>query len=202
MKYRTVLLARLLTAQSDLRRRFQAAVPSSLQAEFAEFGGITVHQLEVVRRLLLGDEMTMHEVAAAQGIGLSGATQLVDRLERRGLVMRTRDPRDRRVQRVVPTDRAKAIARRFKAGMSRAAEEVLDVLDDDELQTYVELTERVVAAWREDTEPAERRASASPAASSRPSGTSRFASAGESPSSGYSSTGDGGMSVRPVAQLG
>ncbi len=157
---RRALLDQLLAAQSELRRRFQAAVPPSLQAEFAEFGGITLHQMEVVRRLLLGDEMTMRDVAAAHGIGPSGATQLVDRLERRGLVTRVRDLRDRRVQRVLPTDRAKAIARRFKGGLSHAAEAVFDALDDNELQTYVELTERVAAARRENTRQRQQSASA------------------------------------------
>ena len=79
----------------------------------------------------------MREVAEAQGIGLSGATQLVDRLERRGLVTRVRDVRDRRVQHVVPTERARELAARFKDGMRRASAEVFSALDDEELQTYV-----------------------------------------------------------------
>ena len=160
MKDRRGLLDRLIAAQSELRRCFQAAVPPHLKGEFAEFGGITVHQMEVVRRLLLGAEMTMRDVAAAHGIGPSGATQLVDRLERRGLVMRARDDRDRRVQRVVPTDRAKAMARRFRTGMSHAVEERLQVLDDNELRTYVELTERIASAWQDFAQHQERRASA------------------------------------------
>jgi DNA-binding MarR family transcriptional regulator len=160
MKHRHALEDRLLAAQSELRRRLQDAVPPNLLAEFAEFGGITLHQMEVVRRLLLGDEMTMHDVAAALGIGPSGATQLVDRLARRGLVIREQDPRDRRVQRVLPTDRARAIARRFKAGMSRAAGDLLGVLDDAELKTYVELTERIAAAPREHARQCEQKATA------------------------------------------
>jgi DNA-binding MarR family transcriptional regulator len=148
MKQRRTLLRRLIAAQTELRHRFQAAVPQSLQDEFAEFGGITVHQMEVVRRLLLGEGMTMSDVAAAQGIGPSGATQLVDRLERRGLVARVRDERDRRVQHVVPTDRARAITRRFETGISRAAKQVLEVLDDHELEIYVELTERIARVSR------------------------------------------------------
>ena len=75
-------------AQSALRRRFLDAASPTLQPEFAEWGGTTVHQMEVVRRLLLGDGMSMREVAEAEGIGLSGATQLIDRLERQGLVTR------------------------------------------------------------------------------------------------------------------
>jgi DNA-binding MarR family transcriptional regulator len=146
MKERTRLLERLETAQLALRRRFMETLAPSIQCDFPEVGGVTIHQMEVVRRLLHGTGMTMRDVAEAQGIGLSGATQLVDRLERRGLVTRVRDDRDRRVQHVVPTERARDLAARFKTGMRRASAEVFTALDDDELQTYVELTERIAAA--------------------------------------------------------
>jgi DNA-binding MarR family transcriptional regulator len=152
MKQRSQLLERLEAAQAELRRRFLEIVSPSLHAEFAEFGGITVHQMEVVRRLLLGDGMTMREVAEAQGIGLSGATQLVDRLERRELVTRVRDLRDRRVQHVVPTERARELAAQFRTGIRHASETIFTALDDDELNTYVVLTERVATIGHEGTD--------------------------------------------------
>ena len=160
MKERTLLLERLMSAQTDVRRRFLDVASPNLQAEFAEVGGTTLHQMEVVRRLLLGDGMSMREVAESQGIGLSGATQLIDRLERRGLVTRVRDGRDRRVQHVVPTERAKDLAARFKAGMRRASAEVFMALDDDELRTYVALTERIAATAHDESDEHLRRASA------------------------------------------
>jgi len=160
MKERTLLLERLEAAQMELRRRFLEAAAPSMQCEFDEVDGVTIHQMEVVRRLLLGAGMTMRDVAEAQGIGLSGATQLVDRLERRGLVTRVRDARDRRVQHVVPTERAKDFAARFKTGMRRASAEVFTALNDDELQTYVELTERIAATVRSDAHEHPRRATA------------------------------------------
>ncbi len=155
-----MLLERLMLAQNELRRRFMDASSPSLHAELAEVGGITIHQMEVVRRLLLGDVMSMREVAESQGIGLSGATQLVDRLERSGLVTRVRDARDRRVQHVVPTERAKDLAARFKAGMRRASMEVCMALSDDELKTYVDLTERIAAGTQGDAREHLRRATA------------------------------------------
>jgi DNA-binding MarR family transcriptional regulator len=159
VKQRAELVSRLMVAQGELRRQFEVAAPKGLQDEFAEFGGITLHQMVVLRRLVLfGERMTMGDVAAAQGIGASGATQLVDRLERRGLLARTRDEHDRRVQLVVPTDRAKALARRVKSGVSQAAEHVLGVLDDDELQVFVELTERVAQVSQVDADRPRRRA--------------------------------------------
>ena len=133
--------------------------PVDVLGELAEVGSITVHQMEVVRRLLLGDGMTMRDVAAAQGIGLSGATQLVDRLERRQLVTRVRDLHDRRVQHVIPTERARELAARFKTGLRRASQEVFSTLNDDELRTYVVLTERV-ASTGQDTQQLLRRATA------------------------------------------
>jgi DNA-binding MarR family transcriptional regulator len=161
MKDRTLLLERLMAAQTRLRRRFLEVASPSLQSEFAELGTTTTfHQMEVVRRLLLGDGMSMREVAEAQGIGLSGATQLIDRLERRGLVTRVRDARDRRVQHVVPTERAKELAAHFKAGMCRASAEVFTALDDDELQTYVDLTERIAETVHDDAAEHVRRATA------------------------------------------
>jgi len=160
MKQRAELLERLEAAQAELRRRFLEAVSPSLQSELAEVGSITVHQMEVVRRLLLGDGMTMRDVAAAQGIGLSGATQLVDRLERRGLVTRVRDLQDRRVQHVIPTERARELAARFKTGLRRASQELFSTLSDKELSTYVALSERVAAPAPEGTQSLLRKASA------------------------------------------
>ncbi len=160
MKQRAELLERLEAAQAELRRRFLDVVSPSLQSEFEEVGTITVHQMEVVRRLLLGDGMTMRDVAAAQGIGLSGATQLVDRLERRQLVTRVRDLQDRRVQHVIPTERARELAVRFKTGLRRASQELFSTLSDEELSTYVVLTERVASSTDEGTQPLLRRATA------------------------------------------
>jgi len=151
MKKRAELLRRLISAQMELRRASEGMVSPALRAEFSEYGGLTLQQVEVVRRLLQEGRMTMHEVALAHGIGASGATQLVDRLEHRGLANRVRDDRDRRVQLVVPTKRAQDLARRFGLAIGRAAVKYLAVLNDRQLETYVELTERVAQAWQHDT---------------------------------------------------
>jgi DNA-binding MarR family transcriptional regulator len=96
--------------------------------------------------------MTMREVAEAQGIGLSGATQLIDRLEQRELVTRVRDLHDRRVQHVVPTESARELAARFKTGVRQASEAVFSALNDEELRAYVVLTERVAMTPSEDSQ--------------------------------------------------
>jgi len=143
---RTELIDRLVAVQPRLRRRLIDAMGPSVREAGAEFHGMTVHQLEVLRRLLECDGMTMRGVADVLSVGPSGATQLVDRLEQRGLVTRERDPEDRRVQRVLPTQRARDAGSSFATRLRTALDDVAAVLDEDELRTYVELSERVAGA--------------------------------------------------------
>ena len=58
-------------------------------------GGVTIPQC-VVLQLLLDDPLDVSSLAAEVGGSISAMTRLVDGLERRGWVERTRDPDDRR----------------------------------------------------------------------------------------------------------
>lgn len=146
MNHRADLVERLVTLQPSMRRRFISAMAPPADLVSGEFEGITVLQLEVMRRLLDEDGLTMHEVAQVLAVGPSGATQLVDRLEQRGMVDRVRDASDRRVYRVVPTEKARALAAQFRDRVRRALDAMLAVLDDDDLATYVSLQERIAAS--------------------------------------------------------
>ena len=145
MNYRGALVERLVSVQPSLRRRFVNAMAPPAELVSGEFEGITVLQLEVMRRLLDEDGLTMHEVAQVLAVGPSGATQLVDRLEQRGMVARVRDAGDRRVYRVVPTEKARALAAQFRDRVRLALDAMVTALDDDELATYVSLQERIAA---------------------------------------------------------
>jgi DNA-binding MarR family transcriptional regulator len=87
----------------------------------------------------------MSELADALGAtSMSTATQMGDRLARLGLVQREHDGRDRRVVRLSLTPRARTLLERSLALRRRALKQALSSLDDEELATLVELTERVV----------------------------------------------------------
>jgi DNA-binding MarR family transcriptional regulator len=58
--------------------------------------GLTVRMLEVLRHLAGAGPLTVGEQAKHLGIGRATATELVDRLEAKGLVARMRDQRDHR----------------------------------------------------------------------------------------------------------
>jgi MarR family transcriptional regulator, organic hydroperoxide resistance regulator len=58
--------------------------------------GLTARMLEVLRHLAAAGPLTVGEQAAHLGIGPATATELIDRLEAKGLVARLRDERDQR----------------------------------------------------------------------------------------------------------
>jgi DNA-binding MarR family transcriptional regulator len=110
-------------------------------------GGVTMHQLGALHTIRRRGSVTMRELAEALGASsLSTATQMADRLERLGLVQRDHDPRDRRVVRLSLTPPARTLLERAFTLRRRALERALSSLDDAELATLVELTERVVGS--------------------------------------------------------
>jgi DNA-binding MarR family transcriptional regulator len=58
--------------------------------------GLTARMLEVLRHLAASGPLTVGEQAVHLGIGRATATELIDRLEAKGLVARMRDERDQR----------------------------------------------------------------------------------------------------------
>jgi DNA-binding MarR family transcriptional regulator len=75
----------------------------------------------------------MREVAATMGCDSSNLTGITDRLEERGLVMRTADPDDRRVKRLVLTDDGKRLRRQIVAYLGQPPTGAVDALSEREL---------------------------------------------------------------------
>src|SRR4029077_12597747 len=133
----------LLDALTAFKYRIAAQLPDDVREELA---GTTPHQCEALLALVRSDGATMNELASAQGIRMSSCTALVDRLLRNGLVERASDPSDRRVVRVVPTERARTFAERCWEARRRTALALLDALTDQEAATFIELTHRVAGS--------------------------------------------------------
>jgi len=134
------LADQVLAVIPRLRNRFQQILPEDLREELAS---VTVHQMEALSHLMDSGGLTMNELAQAQRIGLSSATALADRLLRQGLAQRTSDPNDRRVVRLVPTDAAVEMVRRFTSAKRSSAVHGLDALDDDEVLTLLRLLTKI-----------------------------------------------------------
>jgi DNA-binding MarR family transcriptional regulator len=71
--------------------------------------GLTAPQLWALKTLGRRGPLIVNELAAALHVHQSSASLLVNRLERRGLVRRSRQEDDRRFVRIEPTDRALAL---------------------------------------------------------------------------------------------
>src|SRR5262249_24051500 len=88
---------------------------SGLASEF----GLTLSQLDALKNL--EEPCSQRQLAQSLHFDASNVTDIVDRLEERGLVSRTIDPSDRRVRRLVVTAEGEALRRKL---FERALDEV------------------------------------------------------------------------------
>ena len=89
-----------LAAWSELHRA-DSLLRGELNRRLEEAAGTTLLEHEAIHRLVIapGRRLTMFELADALLVSRSGATRLIDRLEKRGWVARRIAPHDRRVVR-------------------------------------------------------------------------------------------------------
>ena len=72
---------------------------------------LTTSQLDAMKNL--GEPCSQRELAQSLHFDASNVTDIVDRLEERGLVSRTIDPSDRRVRRLVLTAEGESVRRKL-----------------------------------------------------------------------------------------
>jgi DNA-binding MarR family transcriptional regulator len=121
---------------------------------------LPVAQLRVLNVLGSGPEErtpTMGELAEALGVALSTATQIVERIERRGLVKREHcDPDDRRVVRLALTDSGRQLVEARKALRHERLTRTMAQLTSEQAEALVQaLTPLAAAAGRLNDNPAQ-----------------------------------------------
>ncbi len=79
--------------------------------------------------------VTVGQIAKRIGVGLPTVSGIVDRLYEHGLVTRGEDPDDRRVTRVMATEKGREITHKVYLAGRKHWYQILDRLDVDELQT-------------------------------------------------------------------
>ncbi|KUM26496.1 MarR family transcriptional regulator [Mesorhizobium loti] len=87
--------------------------------------------------LLYGGPQSAGAVAAATGLTPAAVTALIDRLEARGLVTRTRSLEDRRKVVVEATERTRELSERYYGAIAREGEKVVASFSDAELATVL-----------------------------------------------------------------
>ncbi|MFE9693588.1 MarR family winged helix-turn-helix transcriptional regulator [Micromonospora sp. NPDC005806] len=96
--------------------------------------------------------VTAGELSAALRLSPAATTTVIDRLERAGLVARTRDASNRRRVLVEPTEAARAAERRIYQPVGAAGLRVLGRYDDGQLETILDFLTTAHAVQQEHAE--------------------------------------------------
>jgi DNA-binding MarR family transcriptional regulator len=135
-------------AQTDSRAKLLAELVMEVRA-----AQDAVHQIDAAANKALGinetdgrcidiidrqGRTTAGDVARQSGLTTGAVTAVLDRLESRGFVRRTRDPDDRRRVLVEITDLAREKALEIYGPLKEKGEDFLDRLGEDELRLLIE----------------------------------------------------------------
>ena len=136
--YLTGLASRLLS--HVLALRFQEA---DIDMTAEQWGALIV--------LLNGEASTQGQLAERLHLEKSSVSRLTDGLERRGWIVRTRDPKDSRQKRLSPTPKVLDTAEHCATIARAVLEEAQCGMTEDEMAVCKSLLSRVVANLRKPT---------------------------------------------------
>lgn len=100
-------------------------------------GSLSLVHLHVLTVLEARGPLSMTKLADELDVSVASLTGIVDRMESRGLVERRREPDDRRVIVVHPTDAGGAVFSELAAERRRHLEPLLDRMTHDELESFL-----------------------------------------------------------------
>ncbi|MFD8247269.1 MarR family winged helix-turn-helix transcriptional regulator [Nocardia sp. NPDC059691] len=121
---------------------------SALYTSIARRLELTSQQAELLCLLGADRPPSFGELAATLGCDKTNVTGMVDRLERRGLLVRETDPGDRRVTRAVPTEQGSAVRHKFRAELEHELARRLPGIDRSRLIGLVTATATALAEHR------------------------------------------------------
>ncbi|WP_424347764.1 MarR family winged helix-turn-helix transcriptional regulator [Kocuria sp. CH-021] len=105
--------------------------------------GLKVRSYSILAVACSGTGPTQRELGDLLRMRPSQTVAILDELERRGLVERRTDPRDRRSKTVVPTGPGRELYARAKAAVDRAAETSLAALPPQDREDLARLLRRL-----------------------------------------------------------
>ena len=124
------------------------ALSRAFDDALAAVGGSTPTWL-VLQAVTTTEVATQGELAAVVGVRQPTLTHHLDGLERAGLVTRTRDPGNRRVQRIAVTEAGEALFLRLRRAAAAFDGRLRAGLDDDDVDTL----RRLLAQLEENAQP-------------------------------------------------
>jgi len=98
------------------------------------FQDLPISQFKCLHVIAEAEGLKMLEVSSRMEVGLPAASQIVDRLVKKGLLNRQQDQQDRRVVRLSLSDHARESIDIYRALRQSRLSEVLEHLSEDELR--------------------------------------------------------------------
>ncbi|MCS7011955.1 MAG: MarR family transcriptional regulator [Anaerolineales bacterium] len=112
---------------------------------FMETTGLTFSQINILMRLMHGEQFGVSDIAAQLGITNAAVSQAVDRLVQMGFVERREDPSDRRAKRLTLTAKGQALIQQSIEARTRWIEQLTASLTPEQAHmvstTLILLTE-------------------------------------------------------------
>lgn len=132
--------ARIRELMTLFGRRRSLRDPIAASCEGTDLTPVQIHLL-----LSLGNDgpTTMGDLARRGAVTEKTITGIVDRLERDGLVLRERDPEDRRVVRVRLAPAGEALFRRIDAGITAKLVAFLGLMDPEDRGHLLRILEKL-----------------------------------------------------------
>jgi DNA-binding MarR family transcriptional regulator len=121
-------------------------IHSAIFAEECKAFAITPVQYGVLTALLHNPDIDQASLGAQVGIDRTNAADVVERLAERGLVLREKSLRDRRMMLARLTAEGEALTRDMHGSMQRAQSRLLAPLPPDERPVFLDMLERLVEA--------------------------------------------------------
>ncbi|EIV92537.1 MarR family winged helix-turn-helix transcriptional regulator [Frankia sp. QA3] len=105
---------------------------------------LSQQQVELVCAVIVRGSVGMTELGRLLHVEKSNLSNLVDRLEQRGLVVRTRDPNDRRATQVTLTDEGTAVAMKTYQDVAARVRRLLHRLPLDDQRNLAAVARKIV----------------------------------------------------------
>lgn len=122
---------------------FNCKMKKSMAAAFKANGiNLTAEQFLVMDTLWNQGEMTQQTIAYIIQKDKNSVTQFIDNLEKKGLVQRSVDASDRRVNNIKLSKEGMAMKDNTKAVAIEAINRILDGISEADLQTFVQVLNR------------------------------------------------------------
>ncbi len=122
----------------DLPRQLRKIVDDALDGH-----GLSRNQWRLLAYVFRQEGLTQTELARLLEVERASAGLAIDALEKKGLVTRHQHPDDRRVWRIVPTDRAKGLLHELRDTVDEVYAQLFQGFSDAELEQLGVLFERM-----------------------------------------------------------